>query len=96
MKQAQLVTPAILKFIMLLHLVHTQFETIRVTIPKRCLALRVVPINFPSREIYTPEFSNMTMKKQPFENVSPFKNCDFPASHVSLLEGNSFFSQSYS
>ena len=29
----------------------------------------------------------MTMEKQPFEDVSPMKNSDFPASHVSLLEG---------
>ncbi len=30
---------------------------------------------------------NMTMDKQPFEDVSPVKRGDFPANHVSLLEG---------
>ena len=26
----------------------------------------------------------MTIENQPFEDVSPIKNCDFPASHVSF------------
>ena len=35
-----------------------------------------------------PEGTNMiTWKKQQFEDVSPIKHGDFPASHVSLLEG---------
>ena len=29
----------------------------------------------------------MTTEKQPFEDVSPIKKDDFPASNVSLLEG---------
>ena len=31
--------------------------------------------------------TNMTMEKQPFEDLSPLKNVDFPASHVSF-QGN--------
>ncbi len=30
--------------------------------------------------IYTPEKTNMTMENQPFEDVSPIENCDFPLS----------------
>ena len=32
----------------------------------------------------TPQKTQMTMEKQPFEDVSPIKNGDFPASHVSF------------
>ncbi len=32
----------------------------------------------------TPLKTNMTMEKQPFQDVSPTKHCDFPASHVSF------------
>ena len=31
----------------------------------------------PPKNIYTRK-TNMTMEKQPFEDVSPAKNCDFP------------------
>ena len=44
--------------------------------------------------ISTPENKddNGKNKQQPFEDVSPIKNGDFPASHVNLLEGtNSSF-----
>lgn len=33
--------------------------------------------------------TNMTMEKQQFQDVPPIKNGDFPAGHVSLVEGNS-------
>ena len=32
----------------------------------------------------TPLKTNMTMEKQPFQDVSPTKHGDFPASHVSF------------
>ena len=33
----------------------------------------------------------MTIEKQPFEDVSPIENGDFPASHISLPEGRRSF-----
>ena len=33
---------------------------------------------------YTPYKTNMTIEKQPVEDVSPIKNGDFPSSHVSF------------
>ena len=36
---------------------------------------------------HTLRSTNIAMKNGPFEDVSPIKDGDFPASHVSLLEG---------
>ena len=36
----------------------------------------------PRGEIFTPPQTNMTMEQQPFEDVSPIGNGEFPASHV--------------
>ena len=37
-----------------------------------------------------PRKTKMIMKKQPTEDVTPIKNGDFPASHVSLLQVQRF------
>ena len=37
-------------------------------------------ISEPSTIVYTPPETNMTIEKQPFEDVFPIKNGDFPAS----------------
>ena len=34
--------------------------------------------------VVTPRKIKMRMEKQPFEDIAPMKNCDFPASHVSF------------
>jgi len=35
--------------------------------------------------VVTPRKIKMRMEKQPFEDIAPMKNCDFPASHVGIL-----------
>ena len=49
---------------------------------------------FPSSLVhpsFTPPKTNMTMETQPFEDVFPIENREFPVSHVSELRGASQF-----
>ena len=45
---------------------------------------QVVSVNIDWGNCFTPPNTNMTMENQPFEDVSPTKNDDFPARHDSF------------
>ena len=60
-----------------------------------CHLFHVCPIfeklNFGSNKkwiLNTPPKTNMTVEKQPFQDVFPIENVDFPVRIVSLQEGN--------